>query len=78
MVTGQSRAAKEGGYGHNIAAAIVEGATVVSAGLQCAGNVGGAPLGWGPDIASTLLFFTLSQVGFSTYTVRFLDLHSKD
>ena len=70
-VTGMTEQARKEDYGRNIAAAIVEGGAVVSAGLVSAANIGGAPKGWGEDILSTLLFFVLSQLGFIIYTKVF-------
>ena len=46
-VTGMTEQARKEDYGRNIAAAIVEGGAVVSAGLVSAANIGGAPKGWG-------------------------------
>ena len=71
-VTGMTQEAHDAGHGgRNIAAAIVEAGAVVSAGLVSAANIGGAPKAWGEDIASTCLYFVLSQIGFVIYTEIF-------
>jgi uncharacterized membrane protein YjfL (UPF0719 family) len=70
-ITGQTQRAKERGFGHNIAAGVLDGGSVVAAGLVSAANVSGAPRGWGEDLLSTLLFFVLSQIAFTVYTVVF-------
>ena len=71
-VTGMTQQAHDEGHGgRNIAAAIVEAGAVVSAGLVSAANIGGAPKAWGEDIASTCLYFALSQIGFVVYTEIF-------
>jgi ankyrin repeat protein/uncharacterized membrane protein YjfL (UPF0719 family) len=70
-VTGQSQEAKRQLYGQNIAAAIVEGGALISAGLVASGNISGAPRGWGEDLLAVATFFVLSQLGFCVYTEIF-------
>ena len=70
-ITGMTKSAEDHRYGRNIAAAIVEGGAVVSAGLVAAGQVSGPPRGWGDDIFAVVFFFVLSQVAFTAYTALF-------
>jgi uncharacterized membrane protein YjfL (UPF0719 family) len=67
-ITGMTQQAEEGGYGGNLAAAVVDAGAVISAGLVTAGNLSGAPRGWGDDIAAVLACFVLSQAAFYAYT----------
>lgn len=70
-ITAHTQRAKQEGYGMNVAAAILEGGGVVSAGMVAAANISGAPKSWGEDLASVGIYFCLSQLGFIIYTKIF-------
>ena len=71
-ITTQTQESKHKGHGHgNIAASIIEGGSVVAAGMVAAGNVGGAPGDWGEDLLSVIIYFAASQLMFVLYTKVF-------